>query len=344
MSGARDKTRLQMKVTIRVEKIEFDVEKCALRLNGPNVKENEHIRMGQYHTIEIELTRPFTVIKERWDSIHLDLLDDLADPMKRAEIAAVVMQEGLAHVCLIKAAMTKTCARIERVMPKKKFGNVAFDKSMEAFFREIYDAIARLDFEVLKVVLVGSPGFLNEDFMTYLLARALQETDARDVSIHKHKSKFLKVQASSGYRNAIEELLGKPEVMAQLNDVKAVDEVRALQAFYDMLSKDEDRACYGLQEVLQANELNAVEQLLITDSVYRSNSDLSLRAKVIALMDSVKESGGVVYKFSALHVSGEALNNYTGVAAILRFPINTDELVEAAAAAAAVSAGNKAKK
>lgn len=145
-----------MKVTIRVEKVEFDPIECSLRLNGPNVKENEYIRMGQYHTHQIELGRAFTVFKERWDGIHLDLLDDMSDPMKKAEVAAVVMQEGLAHVCLIKSSMTKTCARIEKTMPKKKFGNTAFDKSMESFFREIYDAIARsINFDMIKVILVG---------------------------------------------------------------------------------------------------------------------------------------------------------------------------------------------
>jgi protein pelota len=115
-----------MKVTIQVEKIEFDASQCSLRLNGPNVKENEHIRMGQYHTLEIELGRAFTISKDCWDSIHMELLDELSDPMKKAEVAAVVMQEGLAHLCLIKSAMTKTCARIEKSMPKKKQVSVAY--------------------------------------------------------------------------------------------------------------------------------------------------------------------------------------------------------------------------
>lgn len=172
-----------------------------------------------------------------------------------------------------------------------------------------------------------SPGFLNEDFMTYLNQRALQESETRDNAvIYRNKSKFLKVQSSSGYRNAIEELLEKPEVMSQLNDVKAIDEVKALQAFYGMLSKDEQRACYSLKEVFHANSLHAIESLLITDQMYRMNTDLNMRARVIELMDEVKESGGTVYKFSSLHISGEQLNNYTGIAAILRFPMNMEEL------------------
>lgn len=103
-----------------MNKIEFDAEQCSLRLNGINVRENDNIKMGQYHTLEIELNRPFTIIKENWDSIHMEQIQDLCDPIKKSEVAALVMQEGLANLCLIKNTVTRTCARIERNLPKKK--------------------------------------------------------------------------------------------------------------------------------------------------------------------------------------------------------------------------------
>ena len=119
-TGAREKSRIQTRVMIQVDRIEFDAEQCALRLNGKNVKENEFIKLGQYHTLEIELNRPFTITKECWDVVYREILDDISDPMKKAEIAVLVMQEGLANLCLIKSAMTKTLAKIERTLPKKK--------------------------------------------------------------------------------------------------------------------------------------------------------------------------------------------------------------------------------
>lgn len=35
----------------------------------------------------------------------------------------------------------------------------------------------------------------------------------------------------------------------------------------------------------------------------------------------VREAGGEVFVFSAMHVSGEQLGKLTGIAAILRFPL-----------------------
>ena len=48
-------------------------------------------------------------------------------------------------------------------------------------------------------------------------------------------------------------------------------------------------------------------------------------------MDGVTEAGGEALVFSSMHVSGEQLAQLTGIAAILRFPLEelADEDIEA---------------
>jgi protein pelota len=145
-------------------------------------------------------------------------------------------------------------------------------------------------------------------------------TKEENTSLKKNRSKFLKVFSSSGYKTAVEELLSNTEVMSQLSTVRAVDEVRALRTFCDMMNSDPDRACYGLQDVLRANEHLAIDELLISDRMYRCNN-FEERNKYMDLIDSVRSTNGKVFLFSSLHVSGEQLNNYTGIAATLRFPL-----------------------
>ena len=164
---------------IAVEKVEFDAEQCCLRASGKNVEENEHIRvgalviiverslcltvyvlmcqMGQYHTIEIEGSRPLQIEKQyTWDSIFLDRVKEACNPGANADLAAIVMQEGLAHVCLLTKSLTLTKARIERRIPKKKQGDHGQSSALNKFFDEIYTAIERhVDFSVIKAVLVG---------------------------------------------------------------------------------------------------------------------------------------------------------------------------------------------
>lgn len=43
---------------------------------------------------------------------------------QNADVAAVVMQEGLAHICLITSSMTLVRAKIDQCIPRKRKGNV----------------------------------------------------------------------------------------------------------------------------------------------------------------------------------------------------------------------------
>ena len=56
--------------------------------------------MGAHHTLEMELHRAFSIEKDDWDMISLDRIDTACDQTKKADAAAVVLEPGLAHVCL----------------------------------------------------------------------------------------------------------------------------------------------------------------------------------------------------------------------------------------------------
>ena len=56
-----------------------------------------------------------------------------------------------------------------------------------------------------------------------------------------------------------------------------------------------------------------------------------LPQRYVALVDGVTEAGGEALVFSSMHVSGGQLAQLTGIAAILRFPLEelADEDIEA---------------
>merc|ERR1711988_294943 len=91
-----------------------------------------------------------------------------------------------------------------------------------------------------------------------------------DTEIIQNKGKFLKGRASSGHKKCIEELLADVNEKGLLADVKAAAEVKALENFYITLANDQDRACYGFSSVLTADSLVAVENLLVTDNLFKA--------------------------------------------------------------------------
>ena len=92
-TGSSSSSRVRTVVTIQVEATDFDLGGCLLRVKGRNVQENQYIKMGAYHTVDLEPNRKFTLQKEHWDSISIERVENACDPSKCADLAAVVMQE-----------------------------------------------------------------------------------------------------------------------------------------------------------------------------------------------------------------------------------------------------------
>ncbi|XP_020616693.1 protein pelota homolog isoform X1 [Orbicella faveolata] len=295
--------------------------------------------MGAYHTIDLELNRKFTLIKEYWDIIALERVDMACDPAQHADLGAILLHEGLCHIFLVTSSMTIVRAKIDMNIPRKRKGFCSqHDKGLLRFYDAIIQGILRhFNFEVLKCILVASPGFVKDQFCDYMFQQAVKN-DWK--SIPENKSKFLLAHSSSGHKHSLKEVLANPAVTAKLADTKAAAEVKALDNFFTMLQTEPERAYYGalcnhlilllcwsqccctfsMAHIERANEAMAVETLLVTDELFRS-TDLPTRKRYVKLVENVKDNGGDVRVFSSLHVSGEQLGQLSGVAAILRFPM-----------------------
>eukprot|EP00262_Sarcandra_glabra_P004307 TRINITY_DN1525_c0_g3_i1.p1 TRINITY_DN1525_c0_g3~~TRINITY_DN1525_c0_g3_i1.p1 ORF type:complete len:379 (-),score=71.43 TRINITY_DN1525_c0_g3_i1:218-1354(-) len=325
-SGGRDAERVKLKLEIKVEAVEYDKVGSVLRVRGKNILENEYVKIGQFHTLEIEQQRPFVLRKDKWDSLALDVLQQACDPAASADLAVVLMQEGLSNIFLVGKSVTTTRSRIEASIPRKHGPAIAgYETALNKFYESVLQAFLKhIDFKIVRCAVIASPGFTKDQFHGYLLL----EAERRQLrSIIENKSRILLAHATSGYKHSLREVLDAPNVMNLIKDTKAAQEVRVLKDFFSMLSNDTARACYGPMHVEVAHERMAIQTLLITDELFR-NADIPTRQKYINLVDSVKASGGTVHIFSSMHASGEQLAQLTGIAAILRFPLPDLEDIE----------------
>lgn len=168
-TGTTGSTKVRTMLRIAIETIDYDFEGCVLRVKGKNVEENQYVKMGQYHTLDIELNRKFTLTKEEWDVYSLDRLEQACDPTRSADLAAIVMSEGrlglkclvrpfsqpfvhplgMAHVCLVTTSMTLVRSKIDVHIPRKRKGHCdQHEKAMAKFFEQVMQAMLRhLNFE-----------------------------------------------------------------------------------------------------------------------------------------------------------------------------------------------------
>lgn len=324
-TGSTTADRVRVTLSIEVESTEFDTQSCMLRVKGRNVEENRYVKMGAYHTIDLELNRKFQLTKHEWDSVTIDRLRLACDPAQQCDVGAVVMQEGIANICLVTAAMTIPRQKIEHTIPRKRrgLGTQQHDRALDKFFDQIIAGMLRhFDFQQLKCVIIASPGFVKERFRDYLQAWSERHADTGGRKLLDARSKMLVVHSSSGFKHSLNEVLTDPTVQARLADTRASRQIQLIGEFFKTMNVDPHRAVYGIKAVELARDEGAVETLLVSDKLFRS-MDLVRRKQYVELVDSVRQegTGGSAEVFSSQHLSGEQLEQLGGIAALLRFPM-----------------------
>lgn len=324
-TGSTGARRVKVTLTISVEKIEYDSEANVVSVKGKSIEENKYVRRGQYHTIDLELNQKFYLTKPVWDSLALSQLNNACDTARNAEIAIVMMQEGLAFVCLLTTNMTIQKAKIEVNIPRKRKNFCSqHQKGLDNFYEQVLQAIMNnINFDVIKCIVLASPGFVKDQFADYMWQQAVK----RELKpLTENRQKFLLAHASTGFKHSIREVLSDPLIQPKLEDTKACQEVKIWNKFQNLLSTEPNKAIYGLPDVELANHYEAISCMMLSDMLFRSNN-LALRKKYSQLLFQVKKYADVRV-FSSMHQSGQQLNMLSGIAAILKFevPELTDRL------------------
>jgi len=323
-TGSTASSRVHITLLIRVTSIDFDPQAGQLHVSGRVAEENKWVKVGAFHTLDLELQRNFTLEKsEGWDSIALDVVKEAIRVDKEGTVPAVVMQEGLANICLITEYQTILKQRVETGIPRKRSGRSAdHDKGIARFYEVVLDTLKRhVDITLPRPLLLASPGFTAAGFQKYIIEEATRKGEK---AIMANKSNFVVVHSSSGHLHSLNEVLKSAEVLTKLKDTKYAKETRLMADFMTLLRKDDGRAWYGPSEVEKAVEKGAVGRgggvLLISNALFRSQ-EIGVRKRWVSLVDKVKEEGGDARVLSSDHESGKRLEGLGGIAAILTFPL-----------------------
>lgn len=323
--GGKKKNTALMRLKLQIVSSEFDLKNESLRYKGITVvdesgRANVDVPIGKYFSFTVNYTYPFTILKHDYNKYTQKLLNESTQIDSKADSAAVVLQEGIAHICLLTNSSTILKQKVEYSLPKKKRATdvAKYEQKTEKFYKAIYEAMKKsFDFEKLKLVILCSPGFYAKTLMEKVLLFADEEQNKQLLNM---KNKFLVAHCSTGYLQGISEVLKNPSYASKLQSTKYSQEAVVMDEFMKHLNDDDYKAWYGEQEVRKAADLGAIEVLLVTDALLRSD-DVSERKRFLTLVDDVEATGGQVVVFSSFHSSGEELDKLTGVACTLKYPL-----------------------
>ena len=195
---------------------------AALHISGRVISDNPHVKMGAFHTLDIEANRDVRVEKaDGWDSVALARVDEAIIPGRGAEVGAVVCGEGVAAFCLLSQHLTLVTHRISMSIPRKLASSDQHDKGLRKFYSAVYDSFVRhipYANAGLRAVVIASPGWVRDAVYDFIFGEAVRRGDK--VLQRALKERCVKVHVNSAHVHSLVEVLKSPEISNQLKETK----------------------------------------------------------------------------------------------------------------------------
>lgn len=355
--GSTTSQRIPITLTIQViSKPVFDDETGTLHVAGRVTSENDHVKLGSHHTLDLELTRKFELEKVvdgedgsgGWDLVALELLRQACNPIARANTWAVVMGEGIANIVLLTQHQMILRQRVEVAVPRKRKGGIdGHDKGMDRFYSTTLSTLLRhMDLansgsamnssntpsspsspsqsspDKTVPLVIASPGFTAQSFLAYIKSEASRTNNKPLLAL---LPSILTAHSSNHHVHSLKEALADKTLTSRLSDTRFAQETALMDRFTTLLRTDDGRAWYGPREIERAVDKGAVGRgggVLLISSKFVQGKGIKERKRWDGLMRRVKEvEGGEVRILSEKHESGQRLEGLGGIAAILTFPL-----------------------
>ncbi len=306
LKGRGEKERRPITVTLEVKNVEFQPFTGKLRIFGVIVEGPEEYGLrGKHQSILVTSGKTITLIRDGgWPQRSIEKLSS-SGPKGRAVIAAIDYDEYA--IALLSPFGYKLVVEESLRLPGKDDPD-----ARERILNQYIDKIAKTIVDEASknnanLVIIGGPGPLKE-----VLAAKVREL-ARSLNV-------IVDNASMGGRAGVEEILRRQTLAEAL---KAYSVARAEHVMAEILreaASNPERVVFGIEEVLEASELGAVDTLLIIEDLVYSIDDEE-REKANRLVENTEKYRGEVIFVPSDSPIGEKLRAMGGALARLRYPV-----------------------
>ena len=180
-------------------------------------------------------------------------------------------------------------------------------------------------YEKITCCVIGSPGFVRDNFMKHMQAHAIKTNSDFLKSI---LTKIVLAPCSSGFKHSLNELMGSQVVKERIQAMSCMGEASSLEEFFRLAEMDMYRVTYGPKSVTLALDQMMIKTLFISDKLFRAKN-AEQRKYYVDLYTKAKKQGVEIVQFGAMTPNGNRLNGMTGIAAILRMAMpDLDDLLE----------------
>ncbi|MFB6096233.1 MAG: mRNA surveillance protein pelota [Haloferacaceae archaeon] len=293
--------REHIHVTIEVVDVEFARFANRLRVGGTIVACSREDQLGHHHTINVEEHDELT-IEKTFKPDQIERLEAAEEAGEETDVAIVTVEEGEAYIHTVQQYGTEEYASFTGPTGKGEYA-----RPRSELFEQVGSALQHLDADA--IVLAG-PGFTKNDARDYIAENYPEVAD--DIA--------QTVDTSAAGDRGVHEVLKRGAVEEVQNETRIAREAELIDELTGRMAQGE-KATYGAEQVAEAAEFGAVEELLLLDERLRQErqGEGEWDIDVNAVIERVEQQGGDVTVFSAEFAPGEQLKNLGGIAALLRY-------------------------
>ncbi|MDQ2053914.1 MULTISPECIES: mRNA surveillance protein pelota [Halobellus] len=287
-------------VTIEVDDVEFARFANRLRVGGEIVDCSREDQLGHHHTLNVEEHDEIT-IEKHFKPDQVERIEEAEEAAENADVAIATVEEGEAHIHTVAQYGTE-----ERFSFTAPTGKGEYARPRSELFAELGKALSRMDVDA---IILAGPGFTKQDARDYI------EENHPDVA------DLLTVVDTAGVGDrGVHEVLKRGAVDEVQTQTRISKEAELLDDLMEGIATGE-KVAYGIDEVAEAAEFGAVEELLVVDDRLRQErqGDGDWDVDVNDVIQSVERQGGEVTVFSGEFDPGQQLRNLGGIAALLRY-------------------------
>ncbi len=312
-TGSKSK-RLPMFLGVRVKKTEYHPFTNRLRITGIVIHGPEEFGLhGHYHTLSISPGYEVTIVKEKGISKSMLKKIKISEKMRfKVAIASIDYEDfclAIARAHGVKVISTKAMQ-----LPGK--ADAAREKILEEKVNSIANEIVEtLISENIKNIVVTGPGFLKGK-----LAKTIKEVlKSKGVSVN-----VIVGHSSTGGIKGVFETTKSETIRKVIKTFELAEKEKLFEEVMKNLSLNTGKVALGINEVMKAAELGAIEYLLILD---RTLKDLAsgLSEVLEKILSNVEKYNGKIKIYTIHHEAGIQLKALGGIAALLRYSLKYKE-------------------
>ncbi len=291
-------TRKTIVLKLRIEEVTLGDEGTLLRVKGKVTRGPEDVPIGSYHSFSFGVGDSFTLLKETWPKYKQKLLEEAIKNSANTYLIVLFDREEAIY-SLVQQTGIRHLREVKLHAKKKQYDKAQADDSFEIITKHLLEDEKQYQ---PQTIICASPAFWKK----YVEEKIPQEL----------RKKVVFLETGTVHKGEVFKILKRPELQSILEN----HQLRKEELFVEKILKqlDKELVVYGLQDVQEASENGAIEELGVTEELIKKTKEENNYEDLDKILKTIDAGKGIIH-FLHSEQTAKVIDSFGGIVGILRW-------------------------